>query len=145
MDALSPRQEAFCRHLAEGRSQRQAYIEAGYSARGDTADEAASRLAGNIKVAFRLAELQAQQAKRLDLTVEKLVLELEDARLSAMADRNYAVAIVATMAKAKLLGFIVPGGRGIRREPPGPVPKPYPIDPETSLAEWKARFCPKVA
>jgi phage terminase small subunit len=55
---LNARQEAFARGLAEGMSQRQAYMAAGYGCKGTTADENASRLLGNAKVAARVSELR---------------------------------------------------------------------------------------
>ncbi|WP_171521270.1 terminase small subunit [Ensifer canadensis] len=61
MHKLTPRQEAFCHQLAEGRSQRDAYIAAGYSVgTGTTADENACRLAKNDKVSARLADCRGR-------------------------------------------------------------------------------------
>ncbi len=48
---LTARQEAFCRGLAEGKSQTQAYIDAGYEARSNAAETGAVQLLRNTKVA----------------------------------------------------------------------------------------------
>ncbi len=42
--ALNAQQEAFCRWLAEGKTQQQAYIDAGYTGHGRSAETKASRL-----------------------------------------------------------------------------------------------------
>lgn len=53
---LNSRQEVFCRGLAEGKSQSQAYVDAGYAARGNSAEANAAILIRNHKVAARFAE-----------------------------------------------------------------------------------------
>jgi hypothetical protein len=76
---LNARQEAFARGLAEGMSQRQAYMAAGYDCKGDVADENASRLLTNAKVKVRVAELREKAAKRTEKAVESLVADLDEA------------------------------------------------------------------
>jgi hypothetical protein len=74
---LNPRQEAFARKLAEGASQRAAYLAAGYDARGKTADEAASQLSRNLKVQRRVAELQVRAARKVEKTVADVIADLD--------------------------------------------------------------------
>ena len=54
------RHERYAQARTRGLSQRDAYIDAGYKARGDAADQAASRLSRNIKVQARVEELNAE-------------------------------------------------------------------------------------
>jgi phage terminase small subunit len=69
--ALTARQAAFCRLLAEGRSNRDAYLQAGYRVAPETADANASRLLlRNARVAAMVRALQAQAAQKVEVTVE---------------------------------------------------------------------------
>ena len=67
-------------------NQRQAYIQAGYKARGKTADEAASRLARNIKVQTYLDKLSAAITKRTEIDAAKVVRELAKVGFSNIED-----------------------------------------------------------
>ncbi|KKN24864.1 hypothetical protein LCGC14_0890660 [marine sediment metagenome] len=62
MRELTPKQERFTRNLFEGMSQREAYVQAGYSEKSaiSTIDENACRLAGDSKVVARLNNLNQQ-------------------------------------------------------------------------------------
>ncbi|MDQ0437975.1 hypothetical protein QO014_002367 [Kaistia dalseonensis] len=64
--------------------------------------------------------MQAVAAKRMEVTIDSLAKELEEARLIAIAEKQAAAAVSATMGKAKLFGFGVenkrisgPGGGAI--------------------------------
>lgn len=59
------RWEAFCQNILGDidENQRKAYIDAGYKARGDSADSAASLLLKNHKVSARLTYLKEQRAE----------------------------------------------------------------------------------
>lgn len=73
----NPRHEIFARETAKGSSQREAYKAAGFEGDNDAAvDASASRLLCNAKVKLRIAEIQAAAAKRAEITVEKVLLEL---------------------------------------------------------------------
>ncbi|MBA3890780.1 MAG: terminase small subunit [Gemmatimonadaceae bacterium] len=54
------RHERFAQAIARGRAASTAYIEAGYAARGRSAEVASSRLLRNVEVAARLEELAAK-------------------------------------------------------------------------------------
>ena len=69
---LTPRQERFCREYLVDLNGSKASIRAGYAAR--SAHVTASRLLRNPKVAARIAELQAETAKRLEVTRSKTVV-----------------------------------------------------------------------
>lgn len=62
MEALTPKQEAFALNLFKGLSQREAYIQAGYSSRAlpATLDKLAYELARSPKISSRFVELCAE-------------------------------------------------------------------------------------
>jgi hypothetical protein len=66
LDDLNPRQRRFVELVATGMAAGRAYEQAGYSARGDKADQSASRLSRNAKVCEALAEVQASTTKIAD-------------------------------------------------------------------------------
>lgn len=68
--------EAFARGIFEGKSGRQAYLDAGYNCSAEAADAAASRLLKADKVAARVATLQervADRAVKVIVTKEMLI------------------------------------------------------------------------
>lgn len=92
------------------------------------------------KVAARIAELRNAAAKRLEITVDDLVAELEDMRKLAMACKNPAAGVAAVMGKAKLLGLIVDKAE-VATTLRKPLREPGEIN-QMSLDEWQARFAP---
>lgn len=138
---LNARQEAFCNLIVEGRTQKDAYAEAGYIARGNAAEVSAARLLRNVQVAARVAELRASAAQRSEVTVDSLVAELDEMVRLAKECENPSAGVSAVMGKAKLLGLIVD-----RAEVASTVRKPLrePSDvKQMSLEEWQRRFAPK--
>lgn len=104
MPALdNPRHERFAQELAKGKSQGEAYVEAGY--KPDYG--AASRLSGNVKVQARVAELLERGAVRAEVTVQSILDELEEARQLAKQLGQTAAAVSASMGKAKVRGLII--------------------------------------
>ena len=104
----NPRHEIFAQHIAKGSSQREAYRAAGYSAKTDAAvDTSASRLLSDVEVKARIAELQGKMARKLEVTIESLVAELEEARLLGLAVEQPAAMVAATMGKAKITGNVI--------------------------------------
>lgn len=106
--ALTPKQEAFCRAVAEGKSQSVAYREI-YSSTGSdkVCWEEASRLAHNPKLSARMVELKERALKRHDVTVDSLMAELEEARKFGKKTKQTATMVSATMGKAKIAGLII--------------------------------------
>ncbi|RWG80221.1 MAG: hypothetical protein EOQ69_21635 [Mesorhizobium sp.] len=140
---LNTRQERFCLGLAEGLPQSRAYVEAGYAARGNAAEVEASKMVRLPKVAARVAELQAEAARRSDVTVDGLVEELEQARIGAMAARQYSAAAGAILGKAKLLGLITDKAE-IETSLRKPMREPGAVR-QMSLEEWQAKFRPQAS
>ena len=101
------RHERFAQGLAKGKTQEQAYIDAGYSENG--ARVSASQLLTNPNVAARVAELQERAAIRVEWDIADAIRELEEARVAAgSAETVQASAMIsATMGKAKLLGLVI--------------------------------------
>lgn len=77
---LTAKQEKFVLGLIEGKSQRKAYIDAGYSVKDKTdsyIDKSASALAKNSKVLGRYEELKAEFAEQSKWTRQKAFEEYE--------------------------------------------------------------------
>jgi phage terminase small subunit len=70
---LPPRQAIFVAEYLVDLNATQAAIRAGYSAK--TAEVQASRLLSNVKVAASIAARRADISKKLEITVERVVLE----------------------------------------------------------------------
>jgi len=75
---INDRMRIFCEGIMAGFPAGRAYERAGYTARGDSADQAASRLLGNVKVARHLASLREAAVKKAELTRDDLVGYLVD-------------------------------------------------------------------
>lgn len=106
---LTLKQEAFCLAYLETGNASEAYRMA-YSAanmKPETVNRTAKELLDNPKIAARVDHLQAEAAKRNEITVDTLILELEEARQAALASETAqsSAAVSATMGKAKLLGM----------------------------------------
>lgn len=71
---LPPQMERFCQEYVVDYCGKRAAIRAGYSLH--TADQQASRLLKNIRVKERIEELQALRAKRIGVSVDRIVQEL---------------------------------------------------------------------
>lgn len=101
------RHESFAQALAKGKSAAEAYVDAGYK----PSRSAASRLSTNVNIERRVAELQGRAAKKVEVTVESLAAELEEARAIALKEKQSSAAVSATMGKAKLFGLGVENRR----------------------------------
>lgn len=107
--ALTVKQEKFCQAYVETGNASEAYRSA-YSAdkmKHETVNRNAKALLDNNKIATRVGELKGEHRKRHNLTVDDLLLELEEARKAALSAETpqSAAAVGATMGKAKLLGL----------------------------------------
>ncbi|RWA60693.1 MAG: Terminase small subunit [Mesorhizobium sp.] len=140
---LNMRQERFCLGLAEGLPQSRAYIEAGYSARGNAAEVEASKMVRLPKVAARIAELRADAAKRSEITIDDLVADLNLMFKLALATKNPAAGVTAVMGKAKLLGLIIDRAE-VATTQRRPMREPGEVK-QMTLEEWTARFAAKRA
>ncbi len=134
---LTARQEAFCRNLARGLSQFEAYRKAGYRSKGRNATDAhAARLARNGKVASRVSELKGQAAIRTGKTVASLVAELDEVIVFARQCNNPSAMVAAIVQQARLLGLEAPRSFEVMHRP---APLPTKVL-ELSVEEWAAQF-----
>lgn len=107
MPALSnAKHERFVQLLAKGRTQEEAYREAGY--RGDRTS--ASRLATKDNIQARLAEINEHIALRVEVSLASITEDL--ARIATQAEAlkdsaGYSVARAAKMDIAKLHGLVI--------------------------------------
>jgi hypothetical protein len=107
MPALAnSKHERFAQELAKGRTQSEAYVEAGYK----PSRSAAARLAADVNICARVADIQGRAAIRTEITVATIT-----DRLLAIATKGegadeaplLAVARAALMDAAKLNGLVV--------------------------------------
>ncbi|WP_245273379.1 terminase small subunit [Phyllobacterium sp. UNC302MFCol5.2] len=134
---LTARQEAFCRNLARGLSQYEAYTRAGYRSKGrNAADAHAARLVRNGKVKTRLIELKGRAAKRTEKTVASLVADLDEAIVFARKCNSPSAVVAAINAQAKLLGLEAPRQLEVMHRP---APLPTKVL-ELTEEEWRQQF-----
>lgn len=103
----NPKHERFAQGLAKGVSQVEAYAEAGYKPN----DGHAARLAGNGRIADRVAEIQAKAAAKVEVTVASITTRLlkiaDTAEGQAQGVPGLSVARQALMDVAKLNGLVI--------------------------------------
>lgn len=97
----NPRHEIFAQALAKGETADDAYVLAGFKANRHNA----AALARKQHISTRVAELQTKVAAKVEITVESLAGELEEARALALVEKQSSAAVSATMGKAKLFGL----------------------------------------
>lgn len=102
------RHEAFCLLIVRGKSQGEAYQEAGYKPqRKLTAEVSANRLLRQVSIRRRINELQRYAAESVEVTAATLIQEAATVQRDAMRAGNHAAAMTAIQAKAKLAGLWV--------------------------------------
>lgn len=72
---LTPKQQRFVAEYCVDFNATAAYVRAGYDARGNSAEAAASRLLSNVKVREAIEQKQREIAKRCEVTTENIVRE----------------------------------------------------------------------
>ncbi len=87
--------------LAKGLSAEKAHVEAGFKQNRHNA----AALAREEHISTRVTELQSKAVKKVEITVDSLAQELEEARAIALAEKQSSAAVSATMGKAKLFGL----------------------------------------
>lgn len=121
---------SYCKYKMFGYSHQNALLASGYD---DSKPDLVRRHMSLIKQGITTT---------LNVSVDSLLIEVEEVRLAALIGQQYSVALAAIAMKAKLRGLIdTPPGAG----DPGTLPKPVsePVDvTEMSMEDWKARFAP---
>ena len=111
VEGLTAKQEKFCNAYIETGNASEAYRMA-YNTENMKIESVhckACELLKNVKVTARVKELQAEAAKRNEITVDDLVKELEEARIIASTQETAqsSAMVAATLGKAKLLGLVI--------------------------------------
>lgn len=106
---LTPKQEAFCLAYVETGSAVEAYRRAykPTSTNANSIKATAGRTVVLQHIKARIAELQAPAAKKVGLTLESHLLELEKLRDKADQATDYGAAIRAEVARGKAAGLYV--------------------------------------
>ena len=106
MADLTPKQERFAQLYVELGNASEAYRQAYESkAKPESVHVSACRLLDEPNVTLRVQELKGEVIERHRVTVDSLMLELEEARKLALSTDAPAPAVSATMGKAKLAGL----------------------------------------
>jgi len=101
--SLTDKQQRFVAEYLVDLNATQAAIRAGYSEK--TARQVGSENLSKPDIADAIAKRQAKVAKKVEVTVESLATELEEARALALIEKQTSAAVSATMGKAKLFGL----------------------------------------
>jgi hypothetical protein len=131
----NPRHERFAQELAKGKSQIDAYSEAGYK----PDDGAASRLSGNVRIQQRVSEIKDRSAIRTEITLQSLMEEAAEIQRSALAANQHSAAVAALTAKAKLAGLWVDRSENENLNATYVVSS----DPVENVEEWEAEYAQK--
>lgn len=107
---LTPKQEKFAQEVASGKSQSDAYrssfnVRAGTKI--DTINNNAYKLMANGEITTRIDELKEAAAKRVVITLESHLEDLQKLRNMAVKDGKWAAAVSAEIARGKAAGVYV--------------------------------------
>lgn len=96
------RHEIFANLIAQGNPIHKSYIEAGFKG----GRSAASKLLTNVNILARVRVLREIYAAKHEITIAKILEELEKTRVLSIAMGQCHAAVTATMNKAKLAGLL---------------------------------------
>lgn len=106
---LTEKQEKFCQEFMKNGGNASGAYRAAYDCsrtKPASVNSLAKRLLDEVKITSRIRQLRSKVAQKHDITIDKLVAELEEARkLGLRSPRSAGACVNATMGKAKLLGF----------------------------------------
>lgn len=104
---LTPKQEKFCQVYVETGNASEAYRSAYNTAsmKSSTITVKASELLASGNITVRVGQLRERLVKKHNVTVDSLIIELEEARKMAFETAQVSAAVSATMGKAKLCGL----------------------------------------
>lgn len=99
--------EKFCQFYIETGNASEAYRRAfpDSKMKDNSLHVEASRLLNSPNVSLRVSELRQEHKERHKLTVDDLLIELEEARKAGLEFESASAMVAATMGKAKLLGL----------------------------------------
>ena len=133
---LTERHKRFCRSIVAGMAHTAAYFDAGFSGKGASA----YLLYRRLEIQRYIEYLQERQRIRLNVTMDRLVLDLCKAQELAEQTGNAAAHVSATMGLAKLMGFLKEDRAGdiniyINRPLREPT-KELELSPDQWIAKW---------
>ena len=99
----NPKHEAFCQARALGRTQDEAYSDAGFK----PSRQHAHRMATRGYILKRLAELQNHTVEIFEITAEAIAKQLDEDRKFAYKCKVPSAAVQASVAKGRLAGLFV--------------------------------------
>ncbi len=104
---LTPKQEKFANLLVTEETQIAAYTKAfkPQTSTTKTIMENASRLANRSNIQARVNNIQQRMARKMEVTQESLVRELEQSRQMAIEERQSSSMTAATLGKARVCGL----------------------------------------
>ena len=100
---LTDKQQIFCKEYIVDLNAKQACIRAGYSEK--TAEQQASRLLRNVKVKSEVERLKAIREKKVELTAEKVLKDIERVREKAEGSEQFNVSLKASELQGKHLAM----------------------------------------
>lgn len=127
--ALTPKQQRFVAEYLIDLNATQAAIRAGYSKR--TANEQGSQLLAKLSIRQAIDAAIAKRSGKLEITAEKVMRDLEDARSKAMTAKDWGPAIRASELQGKHVGMF--GERVILTDERNVVRMPHKAE---SAEEW---------
>ena len=140
-NAINERKRMFCRHIVAGMNQKDAALAVGY-APSVARNQDIGKLLKKPEIQDELARLRAEQAVRLNISMDQLILELVADREACRTLNRPEGAANITMKIAVLLGFT--GDKPVMDITIINKPLPYPTrEIEMSVDEWVSKWSPK--
>ena len=100
---ITDKQELFCQEYVINPNAREAYIKAGYIP--TNAEFSASRLLSKVKIKTRIAQIQAVQAKKHNITRETQLAKFDQAAAIALSQNNPSAMVSAIREQNDMLGY----------------------------------------
>jgi hypothetical protein len=130
---LSPKQHKFVQAIIKGSTIQEAYGKAGYN----TGSHNAARLKDKEAVRSAIKAARAEAAARTVATAAQIAEDLDEIRLLAISDGQYAAAVAAALGRAKILGLYVDRREVEILHRPAPLPTNV---LELTEDQWRRQF-----
>jgi phage terminase small subunit len=130
---LTPKQQLFVSAVLKGKTINEAYKAAGFKPHASNG----SRYSAIDKIQKAIRSAQRKAAEQQHVTTVSLAADLEEIRMLAIEDKQYAAAVAAVLGRAKLLGLIVDRKEVEVLHRPAPLPTKT---IELSEEEWRKQF-----
>ena len=104
---LTPKQEAFAKHVASGLTQKEAAKKAGYKGRVVARGWMLMSDRYNPKVVNRVREIKEELSERYDVTFENHVQKMAEIRDAALVKGNFTAAVAAEKSRGQVAGLYI--------------------------------------